>query len=136
MKRMTNLFVALMVAFVMVSCAEKKTFEAINGEWNIVTIGEMAVPDSVDAFLGFNVAEQLVYGNAGCNHLTGTLPAEMSPEVPMFAALGSTRMWCADMAVENALLPALGQVVDFKVDGNNLYFLDASGATVVSLEKR
>ena len=125
-----------MAAFVMVSCAEKKTFEVLNGEWNVVTIGEMAVPDSVDAFLGFNVAEQLVYGNAGCNHLTGTLPAEMSPEVPMFAALGSTRMWCADMAVENALLPALGQVVDFKVDGNNLYFLDASGATVVSLEKR
>lgn len=125
-----------MAAFVMVSCAEKKTFEAINGEWNVVTIGEMAVPDSVDAFVGFNVAEQLVYGNAGCNHLTGTLSAEVSPEVPMFAALGSTRMWCADMAVENALLPALSQVVDFKVDGNNLYFLDAAGSTVVSLEKR
>ena len=136
MKRMTNLFVALMAAFVMVSCAEKKTFEVLNGEWNVVTIGEMAVPDSVGAFLGFNVAEQLVYGNAGCNHLTGTLSAEVSPEVPMFAALGSTRMWCADMAVENALLPALGQVVDFKVDGNNLYFLDAAGSTVVSLEKR
>ena len=136
MKKVTNLFVALMVAFVMASCAEKKTFEALNGEWNVVTIGDMLVPDSVDAFLGFNVAEQLVYGNAGCNHLTGTLPAEMSPEVPMFAALGSTRMWCADMAVENALLPALGQVVDFKVDGNNLYFLDAAGSTVVSLEKR
>lgn len=120
----------------MASCAQKKTFEALNGEWNVVAIGDMLVPDSVDAFLGFNVAEQLVYGNAGCNHLTGTLPSEVSPEVPMFAALGSTRMWCADMAVENALLPALGQVVDFKVDADNLYFLDAAGATVVSLAKR
>ena len=136
MKRMTNLFVALMAIFVMASCAQKKTFEALNGEWNVVTIGDMLVPDSVDAFLGFNVAEQLVYGNAGCNHLTGTLPSEVSSEVPMFAALGSTRMWCADMAVENALLPALGQVVDFKVDADNLYFLDAAGATVVSLAKR
>ena len=136
MKRVTNLFVTLMVAIVMVSCAEKKSLDALNGEWNVVAIGEMAVPDSVDAFMGFNVAEQLVYGNAGCNHLTGSLPAEVNPEVPMFAAMGSTRMLCPNMAVENALLPALGQVVDFKVDGNNLYFLDAAGVTVVLLEKR
>ena len=125
-----------MALFVMVSCAEKKSFEDLNGEWNVVAIGEMAVPDSVDAFMGFNVAEQLVYGNAGCNHLTGSLPAEVNPDIPMFAAMGSTRMLCPDMAVEDALLPALGKVVDFKVDGNNLYFLDAEGVTVVSLEKR
>ena len=136
MKKVFGLFVSVMALFVMVSCAEKKSFEALNGEWSVVAIGEMAVPDSVDAFLGFNVAEQLVYGNAGCNHLTGSLPAEVNPEVPMFAAMGSTRMLCADMSVEDALLPALGQVVDFKVDGNNLYFLDAAGVTVVSLEKR
>lgn len=136
MKRMTNLFVALMAAFVMVSCAEKKTFEAINGEWNVVSIGTFAVPDSVDAFVGFNVPEQLVYGFTGCNHLTGALPAEVNASVPMFAALGSTRKMCPDMTVEDALLPALGQVVDFKVDGDKLSFLDAAGATVVSLEKR
>ena len=136
MKKVFGLFVLAMALFVMVSCAEKKSFEALNGEWNVVAIGEMAVPDSVDAFMGFNVAEQLVYGNAGCNHLTGSLPAEVNPEVPMFAAMGSTRMLCPDMAVEDALLPALGQVVDFKVDGNNLYFLDAAGVTVVSLERR
>ena len=125
-----------MALFVMVSCTEKKSFEALNGEWSVVSIGEMVVPDSVDAFLGFNVAEQLVYGNAGCNHLTGSLPAEVNPEVPMFAAMGSTRMLCADMTIEDALLPALGQVVDFKVDGDKLYFLDAAGVAVVSLEKR
>ena len=136
MKRMTNLFVALMAAFVMVSCAEKKTFEALNGEWNVVSIGTFAVPDSVDAFVGFNVPEQLVYGFTGCNHLTGALPAEVNASVPMFAALGSTRKMCPDMTVEDALLPALGQVVDFKVDGDKLSFLDAAGATVVSLEKR
>ena len=136
MKKVFGLFVSAMALFVMVSCTEKKSFEALNGEWSVVSIGEMVVPDSVDAFLGFNVAEQLVYGNAGCNHLTGSLPSEVNPEVPMFAAMGSTRMLCANMAVEDALLPALGQVVDFKVDGNNLYFLDAEGVTVVSLEKR
>jgi hypothetical protein len=30
----------------------------------------------------------------------------------------------------------LGQAVDFKVDGDALYLLDAAGNTVVSLQKR
>ena len=136
MKKVTNLFVALMAVVVMVSCAGKKSFNALNGEWNVVSVGELVVPDSVDAFLGFDIAEQLVYGCTGCNQLTGALPAEVSPEVPMFAAMGSTRMMCTDMTVEDALLPALGQVVDFKVEGNNLYLLNAEENTVVSLVKR
>jgi heat shock protein HslJ len=54
----------------------------------------------------------------------------------MFAAMGSTRMMCTDMTIEDAMLPTLGQVVDFKVEGDNLYFLDVNGATVMSLLKR
>ena len=50
--------------------------------------------------------------------------------------MGSTRMLCADMTVENAMLPALESVVDFKVEGDNLYFLNADGATVITLVKR
>ena len=108
----------------------------LGGEWNVVTIGELSVPDSVDAFIGFNIAEQMVYGCTGCNQLTGALPSEVNPEVPMFAAMGSTRMMCTDMTIEDAMLPALGQVIDFKVEGDNLYFLDVNGATVMSLLKR
>lgn len=136
MKKVTNLFVALMAVVAMVSCADKKGFEVLHGEWDVVSIGEMAVPDSADAFIGFDVVEQIVYGCTGCNQLTGALPAEVSPEVPMFAAMGSTRMMCPDMTIEDAMLPALGQVVNFKVEGDNLYLLDTAGATIMSLVKR
>jgi len=90
----------------------------------------------VDAFMCFDIAEQLVYGSTGCNRLTGALPAEIEPETPMFAAMGSTRRMCADMTVEDAMLPALGRVVDFKVDGTSLCLLDVAGNTVMLLEKR
>ncbi len=136
MKKVTNLFVALMAAFVVVSCAEKNRLEVLDGEWGVVSVGDMAVPDSVGAFMGFDIAEQLIYGFTGCNQLTGALPTAINPQTPMFAAMGSTRRMCVDMTVEDALLPALGQVVGFNVDGNNLYLLDAAGATVVSLQKR
>lgn len=136
MKKVFSLLVVVMAVLVMASCNEEKSLNVLNGEWNVVAIGEMVVPDSVDVFMGFNIAEQLIYGSTGCNQLTGAMPVEINPETLMFAAMGSTRMMCADMTVEDAMLPALGLVVDFKVDGENLYLLDAAGNTVVSLEKR
>ena len=126
----------MMALCMMTACGEKKSIDMLGGEWNIVSVGKMAVPESADAFLGFNIAEQLIYGSTGCNQLTGALPSELNPEIPMFAAMGSTRRMCPDMTVEDALLPTLGQVVDFKVDGDKLSFLDAAGNTVVSLQKR
>ena len=125
-----------MALCMMTACGAKKSFEMLGGEWNVVSVGEMIVPDSVDVFLGFNIAEQLIYGSTGCNLLTGSMPAELNPEVSIFAAMGSTRRMCADMSVEDALLPALGQAVDFRVEGNNLCLLDATGNTVVALQKR
>lgn len=136
MKKVMNLFVVVMAVVAMASCAEKKSLEVLGGEWNVVSVGELVVPDSVDAFIGFDLAEQIVYGCTGCNQLTGAMPAEVKPEVPMFAALGSTRMMCADMTIEDVMLPALGQVVDFNVEGDNLYFLGVDGATLLSLQKR
>ena len=136
MKKVMNLLAGVMAVVAMASCAEKKSLEVLGGEWNVVSVGELVVPDSVGAFIGFDLAEQIIYGCTGCNQLTGALPAEVKPEVPMFAALGSTRMMCADMTIEDAMLPALGQVVDFNVEGDNLYLLGVDGATLLSLQKR
>ena len=136
MKKITILFVAVIAMMAMTGCNEKKTIETLNGEWSVTTIGEMAVPDSVDAFMGFNLEEKTIYGSTGCNQLTGSLPTEITPEVPLFAAMGCTRMMCADMTTEDAMLPALGSVVDFKLNGNTLLLLNADGQTVMTLEKR
>ena len=136
MKKITILFVAVIAMMAMTGCNEKKTIETLNGEWSVTTIGEMAVPDSVDAFMGFNLEEKTIYGSTGCNQLTGSLPTEITPKVPLFAAMGSTRMMCADMTFEDAMLPALGTVVDFKLNGNTLLLLNADGQTVMTLEKR
>ena len=131
-----NFIFVVMSLLVMSACGEKKNFDVLNGEWDVLSVGELAIPDSVEAFLGFNITEHLVYGSTGCNQLTGALPVEVNPEVPMFAAMGSTRRMCADMTVEDALLPALGQVVNFKVEGNQLQLIDGVGKVVVVLQKR
>lgn len=136
MKKVSNLLVAVMAVLVMASCAGKKSLDSLNGEWGVVTIGEMAVPESDDVFIGFNTVEQLIYGSTGCNQLTGAMPADVNPETLMFGAMGSTRMLCADMTVEDAMLPALARVVDFNVDGDTLTLLDADGTVLLTLKKR
>lgn len=136
MKRMLNLCVALLATYVMVSCTEKRDFGILNGEWNVVSVGELVVPDSADVFMGFNIAEQLVYGNTGCNYLTGFFPLDTDSSTPLFSTIGSTRKWCADMTIENAMIPALIDVVDFKVEGDTLCLLNAEGATMLTLVKR
>ena len=132
-KVISCLFVALMTALVMVSCTSKKNLDVLEGEWGVVVVGDMAVPDSVDAFLSFNVAEQTLSGYAGCNYLTGTLHDIVDVPKPLFSAIGSTRKWCPDMTIEDALLPALSHVVDFSIENDTLFLLDATGASVVAL---
>lgn len=131
-----NLVLGMMALCLMTACGGKKSLEVLGGEWNVVSVGDMAVPESADAFLGFNIAEQLIYGSTGCNQLTAALPTELNPDVSLFAAMGSTRRMCADMSVEDALLPALAQAVDFRIDGDSLYLLDAAGNTVAVLKRR
>lgn len=128
--------VILMVVLVIASCSGKKSLDALEGEWEVVSIGELVVPDSADAFLGFNVADQLLFGYTGCNHLTGTLHRAVDAPNPLFSAVGSTRKWCPDMRIENALLPALSHVVDFSIDGDTLNLLDSEGEVVAALLRR
>ena len=120
----------------MAACNEKKTMDVLSGEWNVVAIGEMAVSDEAGAFMGFDMNEKVIYGSTGCNQLTGAMPEAVNTDVPLFGALGSTRRMCPDMTVEDAMLPALGAVVDFKVEGDKLFLLDVAGNAVMSLQKR
>lgn len=131
-----NLVLAVVALIVMAACNEKKTMDVLSGEWNVVAIGEMAVPDEAGAFMGFDMNEKVIYGSTGCNQLTGAMPETVNTDVPLFGALGSTRRMCPDMTVEDAMLPALGTVVDFKVEGDKLFLLDVAGNAVMSLQKR
>ena len=136
MKKISYLLVLIVAVFAMTGCNEKKTFEALGGEWNVIAVGDMEVPDSVGAFIGFDLTENVVYGSTGCNQFSGVLPAAVNPMVPIFGTMGSTRRMCSDMAVEKALFSAFGQVVDFRVDGDELHLLDSSCNKIVFLHKR
>jgi len=128
---------------ILISCGSAKkttSIDSLSGEWSIVKIdgNEVKVTGDQDLpFLGFNTKEGRVYGNAGCNLLTGALNADVKAGTIDFGALGSTRRMCPDMSLEQQVLESLGKVAQYKIMNNgNIELKDATGKTVIELNNR
>ena len=85
----------------------------IDGEWNIIEInGAAVVPASGQAYpyIGFDKSTGRIHGNAGCNRLMGSFDVNAQPGKIDLSQLGTTRMMCPDMTLEQNVLNALAQV--------------------------
>lgn len=102
------------------SCASSKhaaSMTDINGEWNIIEInGSVVVPTPGQEFpyIGFNSQSGRVYGHSGCNRLMGSYDTNAKPGQLELQPMGTTRMMCPDMTVEQNILTALAQVKKVK----------------------
>lgn len=143
---MKKFLVFLCMAGVLVgmsSCSSTKnsaTLSSINGEWNVIEInGEVVVPapEQEFPFIAFNTTDGTVYGTTGCNRLTGSFDVKAEPGTIDLGGLGSTRMMCPDMTVEDNLLAALAVVKKYKVlDEENIALCEDSDKPMVVLQKR
>lgn len=141
MRNMKKGIMALFVGSLMfMGCGSTQKAASVNdlaGEWEIVRVNGDSVQAEETPFLGFNVAESQLYGNAGCNSLMGTLETNADkPGVLSFGAVGSTKRFCADMATEDAILQAIGKVRNFSFSGELLLLKDESGHSLFELKKR
>ena len=125
------------------SCASTKnaaTLSSIGGEWNIIEVNGTAVvpaPGQEFPFIGFDTTSGKVYGNSGCNRLMGTFDVNAKPGTINLGALGSTRMACPDMTLENNVLSALGQVKKYKKEGKeNIALCGSSNRPIIVLQKK
>ncbi len=130
-------------ALVASSCASTRnaaTVADIGGEWNIIELnGEPVVPPPGQAFpfIGFDAGRGEVYGESGCNRMTGRFDTEAKPGTLGLGALGSTRMTCPDMTLERKVLDALSQVKKCrKLDGGQIALCRSSGRMVAVLQRR
>ena len=74
-----------------------------------------------------------VTGSGGCNRLTGSYKLEGGSL--SFAGIASTKMACTTgMQQEQTYLNALGQAAGWRIDGQKLVLLDASGRAVANFE--
>ncbi|MDE6716519.1 MAG: META domain-containing protein, partial [Muribaculaceae bacterium] len=119
--------------------SDKDNIQSISGEWLIENVsGTKVTPSEMQdtAFIGFDVANGSVYGNAGCNRIMGSFNKDAKPGELVLENTGATRMMCPDMSVEDLVLPALGEVKSYKFDNGTLLLLNSNGDVVFTLEKR
>lgn len=87
----------------------------------------------VETLIAFDAGR--VSGTAGCNRLTGSYTVD-GPSLA-FGPLASTMMACPEpqMAQEQAVFNAMGQTATYELAGDQLILKDASGVTVLTLDK-
>lgn len=114
------------------------TPDVLNGEWNLVRLrGEMIEPSDETPFIGFKVAEKLLYGFTGCNRMTGTADFEkiVAGEAD-FGKVATTRMACADDKYESKFLQALNAAKTVKMGYETFSVLDEKGKVLMVFKKR
>lgn len=141
-KTLTQTLCAAAVTAALASCASSRqavTLNDLQGEWDIIEIhGTVVVPAEGQTFpfLGFDATGR-VYGNAGCNRITGAIDPKAKPGTIDLSRLGSTMMMCPDMTVERNVLTALGEVKQYRSLGNGQMALCGnSKKPIVVLQKR
>ena len=139
-KLLTKLGIALVLMVAFGACGNGKqvsSVEDLQGEWTVVEVKGQAIASDSEAFLGFNVADKQVYGNCGCNSLTGIfIVDEPQPGSLSLDQVGVTRRMCPDMTTEDAILSALAEVKGFGIENDILKLADAEGNELMELKKK
>lgn len=144
---MKKLFVALCLTCMaagFTACGTSRTAvasaDALNGEWKIVNVGGKdvkAAPGEKEAFIGLDVKEKRLYGNTGCNNLTGGFEADAKKGTISFGQAGSTRMMCPDMDTEGKVLDAINRTRSFDMKkGGEMEFKSEDGKVLMTMEKK
>ena len=110
----------------------------INGEWKISKVEGAAVEVADKTpFLSFNVAENAVHGNGGCNIINGSfLQEEGNPSSLKFGHMISTMMAGPGMETERKVLIAMNKVASFVLnEDGTLSLMDAENNEVLLLVK-
>ena len=97
--------------------AEGEDRPVLLGEWLIVEVDSVPVEafhsENVP-YIGFDDRDHRVWGCSGCNRLLGTYTADASTGQIDLSGMGSTKMLCADMQLEDAVMRALARVARYE----------------------
>lgn len=112
----------------------------LDGEWNIEEVSGKPIDKQKtenEAFIGFSQAKKQMYGCAGCNRIFSQFKADAKKHKLDLGVVGCTRMMCANMETEDAVLKVIDQVkkYDISADGT-LTLKTADGKTLMVLSKR
>lgn len=113
----------------------KHNLEALNGQWKFTRLEGKAVDvEGVDIF--FDVPEQKVHGNTGCNYFNGSISIDpQKPNSISFSQMAVTMRMCENSDTERKMLVALEETSTYSVNGKTLHLYNDKGQEVASLSR-
>lgn len=113
-----------------------QNLDFLNGTWKVTAIDNEDV-DIKDMKLVFDVDENKVHGNTGCNVLNGRLETDLdTPNTFSFENIGVTMMMCPQIKYQTAMLVALEEACRAKpINEEKVLLLDPNGNVVLTLER-
>ena len=128
-----------MVLGMMISCSEAKTdAKKLEGKWNVVEVkGEKILKEGLP-YMEFDMAQNKLHGNAGCNMFNTTITLDGNDVSSITIASGvATMMACPDMATEDAIMKAMGDVKAVKAGNSEseMTLVDQDGNVLLVLSK-
>ena len=139
MKKM--LFFVAIMATTLMAC-NKHNYNATNvfGEWDLVEMNGKTIELAegiTTPFIGFDQNESRIYGNAGCNSFFGSMITDSTNvDALKFDNMGSTKMLCANMEVEDELLMTLGLVNSIEYNAKELLLKNNQDQTILRFERK
>lgn len=112
----------------------------LSGEWLIVEVDSVPVEafhsENV-AYIGFDDRTHRVWGCSGCNRLLGTYTVDASTGQIDLSGMGSTKMLCADMQLEDAVMRALARVARYEaLEDGRIGLYDNEGRRAMTLKDK
>ncbi len=126
---------AIMTAFLS-SCGNAGKTVNLAGEWNIVSVEGQQVKSEENPFLGFDMEDGRLYGNAGCNSIMAKVSVDTLKSTIELSGVGATRKMCPDMKLEQQVLKALEKVSGYQSSEKGVELTDAEGTILFSLVKK
>ncbi len=128
-----------MVLGMMISCSEAKTdAKKLEGKWNVVEVkGEKILKEGLP-YMEFDMAQNKLHGNAGCNMFNSSFTLDDKDISSITIAPGAaTMMACPDMATEDAIMQAMGNVKAVKAGSSEseMVLVDQDGNVLLVLSK-
>lgn len=128
-----------MVLGMMISCSEAKTdAKKLEGKWNVIEVkGEKILKEGLP-YMEFDMAQNKLHGNAGCNMFNSSFTLDDKDISSITIAPGAaTMMACPDMATEDAIMQAMGNVKAVKAGSSEseMVLVDQDGNVLLVLSK-
>lgn len=140
MKRI--IFYVMMIPLFMgmlLSCSEAKTdAKKLEGKWSIAEVkGEKILKETLP-HMTFNMGEKKLNGNAGCNVFNTSIVLDDNDiSSVLIQPAATTMMACPDMATEDLILKAMGDVKAVKAgqSESEMLLVDDAGNVLLVLTK-